>query len=64
MVFTLVQISLPIVATVGQPPGETPLGCQVQLVGLLDHLLIALAGIPGSGSQRRLHMMRIYAMVT
>ena len=47
MAFTLVQISLPIVATVGQPPaGNPPLGCQVQLVGLLDHLLIALTGIP------------------
>ena len=27
---------------------ETSFGCQVQLVGLLDHLLIALAGIPST----------------
>ena len=29
-------------------PRETPLGCQVQLVGLLDRLLIALVGIPST----------------
>ena len=29
-------------------PRETPFGCQVQLVCLLDHLLIVLAGIPNT----------------
>ena len=50
MVFTLVQISLPTVATIGQPPGKPHLAARyiIQLVGLLDHLLIMLAGIPSN----------------
>ena len=50
MAFTLVQIGLPKVATVGQPPGKPHLAARYnnEFVGLLDHLVIALAGIPST----------------